>query len=118
MCFVKVYGIAFLGQHRHGFTDPPREASGWERAGMLWLATACFALGLFPVFMIGKLDTVSVALTKAELGEQALSSGWLWLVPTTSAQASYSPIVFLLVIAAVFGLTFLLVRSIYHGRVR
>ena len=118
MCFVKVYGIAFLGQHRHQFDVKPREASGWERAGMLWLAVACFALGLFPVFMIGKLDTVSIALTNAGLGEQALSSGWLWLVPTTSTQASYSPIVFLLVIAAVFGLTFSLVRNIYHGRVR
>src|SRR5215813_12991262 len=37
MCFVKVYGIAFLGQRRHEFAAPPREASRWERAGMLWL---------------------------------------------------------------------------------
>ena len=53
MCFVKVYGVAFLGQHRHEFAQRPREASGWERAGMLWLTIACFALGLLPVFMIG-----------------------------------------------------------------
>ena len=116
MCFVKVYGVAFLGQHRHPFIEDPRPASGWERAGMFWLAFACFALGLLPVFMVGKLNDVSHALTGAGLPEQAIASGWLWLVPTSSAQASYSPIIFLLVIAVVFALTFLGVRLFYHGR--
>jgi formate hydrogenlyase subunit 3/multisubunit Na+/H+ antiporter MnhD subunit len=118
MCFVKVYGIAFLGQRRHDFTAAPREASRWERAGMLWLALGCFALGLLPVFMIRELNAVSWALTGVGLGEEAMGSGWLWLVPTTGAQASYGPVVFLLVIAAVFGLTFLVVRRVYHGRLR
>jgi hydrogenase-4 component B len=118
MCFVKVYGIAFLGQHRHEFADKPREASGCERAGMLWLTLGCFALGLFPVFMIGWLNKVSLALIKTGLSEEAMAAGWLWLVPTSSAQASYSPVVFLLVIATVFGLTFIVVRHVYHGRLR
>jgi hydrogenase-4 component B len=118
MCFVKVYGIAFLGQQRHDLAETPRDASGWERAGMLWLAIGCFALGLLPTLLIGQLNTVSLALLNAGLGEEAIASGWLWLVPTTSEQASYSPIVFLLVIGAVFGLTFFAVRYFYHGRLR
>jgi len=118
MCFVKVYGVAFLGQTRHELAAPPREASGWERAGMVWLALACFALGLLPVFVIGQLNKVSIAVTGIGLGEEAMASGWLWLVPTTGAQASYGPVVFLLVIAAVFALTFLVVRQLYHGRLR
>ena len=118
MCFVKVYGVAFLGQHRHALTEKPRDASGWERAGMLWLTIGCFALGLLPVFMLGQLNIVSRSLIGDGLGVEALASGWLWLVPTSSAQASYSPVVFLLVIAAVFALTFLVVRWLYHGRLR
>jgi len=118
MCFVKVYGVAFLGQRRHEFEAAPREASRWERAGMLWLALACFALGLLPVFAIGELNKVSVALTGIGLPAEAMASGWLWLAPTTSTQASYGPVVFLLVIAAVFGLTLLVVRRLYHGRLR
>ena len=47
-----------------------------------------------------------------------MESNWLWLVPTATAQASYSPVIFLLVIVAVMLLTFLLVRRFYHGRVR
>ena len=118
MCFVKVYGIAFLGQHRHVLPEAPRDASRWERAGMLWLALGCVTLGLLPVYMIGQLNHVSETLIHASLSPAALESGWLWLVPTSSAQASYSPIVFLLVIAAVFGLTFWVVRRFYHGRLR
>jgi hydrogenase-4 component B len=118
MCFVKVYGVAFLGQHRHEIVEKPREASRWEQAGMLWLVLGCFALGLLPVIMIGQLNNVSEALVGAGLSDQATASGWLWLAPTSAEQASYSPIVFLLVIAAVFGLTFLVVRLVYHGRLR
>jgi NADH:ubiquinone oxidoreductase subunit 5 (subunit L)/multisubunit Na+/H+ antiporter MnhA subunit len=118
MCFVKVYGIAFLGQQRHEFELPPPPTTNCERAGMLWLALGCVALGLLPTFMIGALNRVCVSLLGTGLSEEALSSGWLWLVPTSGAQASYSPVVFLLVIGAVFALTFWLVRVFYHGRLR
>jgi formate hydrogenlyase subunit 3/multisubunit Na+/H+ antiporter MnhD subunit len=118
MCFVKVYGIAYLGQHRHVLTETPRDASVWERAGMLWLTLGCFALGLLPVFMLEQLNRLSQSLTGASLPAEALSSGWLWLTPMSSAQASYSPVVFLLVIAVVLAITFLGVRWIYHGRLR
>ena len=118
MCFVKVYGIAFLGQHRHVLPEKPRDASAWERAGMLWLTLACLGLGLLPVLMVGQLNVVSHSLIGAGLPDDALAAGWLWLIPTSSEQASYSPVVFLLVIAAVFALTFLVVRAVYHGRIR
>jgi hydrogenase-4 component B len=118
MCFVKVYGVAFLGQHRHTVVEKPRDADRWERAGMLWLALGCLALGLLPVFVIGQLNNVSQVLIHAGLPNEAIASGWLWLVPSSSVQASYSPVVFLLVIAAVFGLTYLAVRLLYHGRLR
>jgi hypothetical protein len=65
------------------------------------------------------LNRVGVSLTGHGLSEQALAgSGWLWLVPTAPEQASYSPVVFLGVIALATLLTFLLVRRFYHGRVR
>ncbi|HZN25520.1 MAG TPA: hydrogenase 4 subunit B [Burkholderiales bacterium] len=118
MCFVKVYGVAFLGQHRHDLTHVPRDASAWERAGMVWLTAGCFALGLLPVFMVRQLNEVSRSIIGASLPEEALQSGWLWLTPTSEAQASYSPIVFFLMISAGFALTFLIVRWIYHGRLR
>ncbi len=122
MCFVKVYGIAFLGQPREPAQPTPvphaGDAGGMERCGMAWLAAGCLVLGLFPTSILLMLNRVGVSLNGHGLSEQALESGWLWLVPTKAGEASYSPIVFLAVIVAVTLLTFLLVRRFYHGRVR
>jgi hydrogenase-4 component B len=120
MCFVKVYGVAFLGQPRGAAAanGKSRDAGGWERYGMAWLAAGCFVLGLFPTSMLLMLNRVSVSLTGQGLSDKALESSWVWLVPTASQQASYSPVIFLVVILAVTLLTYLLVRRFYHGRVR
>ena len=122
MCFVKVYGIAFLGQPRETEHAPHAEAGqdagGWERYGMAWLAAGCFVLGLFPTSILLMLNRVGVSLTGQGLSDKALESSWVWLVPTAPEQASYSPIIFLIVIVAVTLFAFLLVRRFYHGRVR
>jgi formate hydrogenlyase subunit 3/multisubunit Na+/H+ antiporter MnhD subunit len=118
MCFVKVYGVAFLGQPRKASQDTPHDAGNLERFGMAWLAGACFVLGLFPATFLLMLNRVGASLTGQGLSAEALQSSWLWLVPTAPASASYSPLVFLAVIVGVTLLTFLLVRRFYHGRVR
>ena len=124
MCFVKMYGIAFLGRPREGAGDADAAAHGhadagpMERFAMAWLAGGCLVLGLFPSTFLLLLNRVVGSLTGHGLSREALESGWLWLVPTASEQASYSPIVFLAVILLVTLLTFFLVRRFYHGRVR
>src|SRR5690349_8575958 len=123
MCFVKVFGIAFLGRPREPAQPSPLPHAGdardMERYGMAWLAAGCFVLGLFPTSFLLVLNRVGISLGGYGLSEQALTgSGWLWLVPTAAEQASYSPLIFLVVIVAVTLLAFLLVRRLYHGRAR
>ncbi len=125
MCFVKVFGIAFLGRPRepqHAAPDVAAEhhghEAGMERFGMAWLAAGCFVLGLFPTSFLLMLNRVAVSLTGKGLREGAVQSNWLWLVPIESERASYSPIVFLIVIVGMTLLTFILVRRFYHGRLR
>jgi len=120
MCFVKVFGVAFLGRSRHPAEAAPAhgDASLPERLGLAWLAAGCAVLGLFPAAMLQTLNQVGASLTGSSLSAQALESNWLWLVPTQPEQASYSAIVFLLVILAVVLVTIRLVRLFYHGRVR
>src|SRR6266513_849552 len=95
-----------------------RDAGALERIGMAWLAAGCFVLGLLPSTFLQMLNRVSVSLSGGGLPAEALESSWLWLVPTAAEQASYSPVIFLSVIVAVTLLAFLLVRGLYHGRVR
>jgi formate hydrogenlyase subunit 3/multisubunit Na+/H+ antiporter MnhD subunit len=119
MCFVKVFGVAFLGRPRRAAeARPTGDASLPERLGLAWLTAGCFVLGLFPAAMLLMLNRVGQSLTGSALSNEALESSWLWLVPTAPARASYSPVIFLLVVLAVVLITVRLVRLFYHGRIR
>jgi formate hydrogenlyase subunit 3/multisubunit Na+/H+ antiporter MnhD subunit len=118
MCFVKVFGVAFLGVPRSGEATRGREASEWEQLGMGWLAVVCVVLGLAPVWMIGVMDPVAFSLLDTSPAYIGMAQDWLWLTPVAPERASYSPVIFLAVIAAVVLAAFGLVRLLYHGRLR
>jgi NADH:ubiquinone oxidoreductase subunit 5 (subunit L)/multisubunit Na+/H+ antiporter MnhA subunit len=114
---VKFFGVIFLGQPREENLVHSQPAGRWERAGMVWLALGCVLLGLLPVHFIQLIDPVTRQLVDAGLGGSVAASGWL-LVPVDFDRASYGPIVFLIGLAASFALAFVLVRRLYHGRLR
>lgn len=113
---VKFYGVIFLGQAREKALEHAHDAGLWERFGMAWLALGCVALGLAPVWMVNQIDQVSLMLLGSGLGNA--TENWLFLSPVDIDRASYSPIYFLLAIVGVMLLTILLVRRLYHGRLR
>ncbi len=114
---VKFFGVIFLGQPREQKLAQAHDAGAWERVGMAWLVGGCILLGLCPVQCISLIDPVTRALVGAGLGETVDDGGWL-LVPVAIERASYGPAIFLLGVAASFALAFLLVRLLYHGRLR
>ncbi len=114
---VKFFGVIFLGQAREEKLAHAHDAGQLERAGMLWLALGCVALGLLPTQFIALIDPVTQQLVGSGLGARVAASGWL-LVPNSLDQASYGPVVFLLGILGSVALTFVLVRRFYHGRLR
>ncbi|WP_428423497.1 hydrogenase 4 subunit B [Methylibium sp.] len=114
---VKFFGVIFLGQPREAKLAQAHDAGLWERAGMVWLATGCVALGLLPTQFIQLIDPVTQQLVHAGLGARVAGSGWL-LAPNSMEQASYGPVIFLLGILGCFALAFLMVRWLYHGRMR
>ena len=118
MCFVKVFGVAFLGMPRSDEAIRAREAGEWEQLGMGWLAAVCVVLGLAPVWMIGVMDPVALSLLDYSPAYIGMAQDWLWLTPVAPERASYSPVIFLAVIAAVVLAAFGLVRLLYHGRLR
>ncbi len=99
-CFVRLYGIAFLGRARTRRTRRSREAS----RGMVWaqgfLALLCLLSGVFPTVTVAALSRVSHSLTGYQL-QTATAKGWLWLTPVSAQTASYSaPLVLLGVLLA------------------
>ncbi|EIF35194.1 formate hydrogenlyase subunit 3/multisubunit Na+/H+ antiporter, MnhD subunit [Burkholderia sp. Ch1-1] len=115
---VKFFGIVFLGQPREPKLAQARDASRWERVGFVWLAAICVLLGLLPVQFVAVLDHVTRMLVGTGIGEAVARNGWLLLAPTSVDRASYMPAVFLLFFCACCGLAWLLVRRLYHGRLR
>jgi hypothetical protein len=114
---VKFFGVIFLGQPREDKLAQAHDAGRWERAGMAWLVAGCVALGLLPVQFIQLIDPVTRQLVSAGLGEAISGGGWL-LAPIAVERASYGPAIFLLGVASSFALAWLLVRRLYHGRLR
>jgi formate hydrogenlyase subunit 3/multisubunit Na+/H+ antiporter MnhD subunit len=113
---VKFYGVIFLGRPREKALEHAHDAGIWKRIGMIWLALACVALGLAPVFVVQHIDLVSKMLIGAGLGNAA--TDWVFLAPVDTERASYSPLYFLLAVLGVMLLTTVLVRRLYHGRLR
>ena len=114
---VKFFGVIFLGQPREEKLADAHDAGMRERLGMGWLVTGCLALGLLPVYFIKLFDPVTRQLVGAGLVERVAVSGWL-LTPNSLQQASYGPVIFLLGILVSFAVAFLMVRWLYHGRLR
>jgi hydrogenase-4 component B len=114
---VKFFGVIFLGQPREDKLSHAHDAGLWERTGMVWLALGCVALGLLPTQFIQLIDPVTQQLVRAGLGSRVARSHWL-LAPNSMEQASYGPVIFLLGILGCFALAFLMVRWLYHGRIR
>ena len=114
---VKFFGVIFLGRPREEKLAQAHDAGGWELVGMVWLAVGCLVLGLLPTYFIQLIDPVTRALVGTGLGERVAAGGWL-LVPVTIERASYGPLIFLGGVAVSCALAYLLVRWLYHGRLR
>ena len=88
-CFVKVYGVAFLGQARSRPVRRAREVTLGMRIGQGWLAALCLALGVLPTVVVGALNGIPQQLLGQGL-TQSTAHGWLWLTPVSADTASYS----------------------------
>ena len=90
-CFVKVFGLIFLGQSRSRNSEKAHEVKDKGMlAGPALLAGLCFFIGIFPGVIIHLINNVSGQLLGQTLPNDS-ALGWLWLAPVSAEQASYSP---------------------------
>ena len=90
-CFVKVFGLIFLGQSRSRNSEKADEVQDRGMlAGPALLAGLCFLFGIFPGVIIHLINNVSGQLLRQTLPNDS-GLGWLWLAPVSAEQASYSP---------------------------
>jgi len=105
-CFVKVFGVVFLGHARSDVASNAKEVDGWMKLGMLIPAVLCLLLGVLPALFLPIFDQVPQALLHASLFTSAEHQSWLWLTPVDAAHASYSAPIALMGILILGGLIF------------
>ncbi|WP_142849152.1 hydrogenase 4 subunit B [Telmatospirillum sp. J64-1] len=102
-CFVRAFGIAFLGRARSAAAAQAAEVVAPMRAALVLLAVLCVVLGVIPVTVTGALATIAEPLAGAAL-EPAVGLGWPWLSPADGERGSYAATVLVLAGLVLAGL--------------
>ena len=75
-CFVRLYGVAFLGRPRYQLAREAHETDRWSLAAMGLLAGLCLLLGIVPGFLIDAVAPVVGQLTAARMPIQSADPGY------------------------------------------
>jgi hydrogenase-4 component B len=99
-CFVKAYGITFLGRPRTRAAETAAETDWFSRIAMMVLASLCLLAGILPGLFIDALAPVSSFLIGKSMPAQ-IGAQWLSIVPIAESRSSYDGLlVFLFMIAS------------------
>lgn len=97
-CFVKAYGITFLGRPRSEAARTAAEVDPFSIAAMALFAVLCLLAGILPGVVIDGLAPVAVSLVGERMPAQA-TIPWLSIVPIGESRSSYNGLlVFLFIV--------------------
>ncbi len=114
-CFVKAFGVTFLGRPRTKEAAAAREVDRFSLAAMFGLSALCLVAGVLPGAVIDAIAPVTQALLGAQMPSQ-LGVAWLSIIPITAARSSYNGlIVFVFIGFAVFAATYAIHRWASHA---
>ncbi len=88
-CFVKAFGVTFLGRPRTAPAARAREADRWSLSAMFVLAALCLLAGILPGFLIDALAPVAKAMVGDSMPLQR-HVPYLSIVPIAESRSSYN----------------------------
>jgi hydrogenase-4 component B len=99
-CFVKVFGVSFLGHPRTPAAAQAKETELSSRVAMGVLALVCLIAGVLPGLFIDALAPVTAALTGTSMPHQS-ALALLTIVPIAESRSSYNGLlVFVFILAS------------------
>ncbi len=116
-CFVKAFGITFLGRPRSDAARAAREVDAVSRGAMVTFATLCVLAGILPGFIIDALAPVAEALFGDRMPVQA-AVPWLSIVPVAESRSSYNGLLVFVFIAVSATLAVSVVHRFASHRLR
>ncbi len=97
-CFVKAFGVTFLGRPRSPAVAKAAEADRLSLAAMLVLAALCLLAGILPGPVIDALAPLTQSLVDGHMPTQS-DTPWLAIVPVTASRSSYDGLLVFVFIA-------------------
>jgi hydrogenase-4 component B len=88
-CFVKAYGVAFLGRPRSTSAETAHDVDRFSLAAMFVLAALCLLAGILPGFVIDALSPITIEILGSRMPIQA-HEPWLSIAPIAESRSSYN----------------------------
>jgi formate hydrogenlyase subunit 3/multisubunit Na+/H+ antiporter MnhD subunit len=88
-CFVKAFGVSFLGRARTSVAAGAQEVDRWSLAAMFIFAALCLVIGIIPGPVIDALAPVVSGLVAGRMPVQS-ADPWLSIVPIAESRSSYN----------------------------
>jgi hydrogenase-4 component B len=113
-CFVKAFGVTFLGRPRTSVAHDARETDHFSLAAMFVYVALCVAAGIVPGYFIDALAPVAHMLVHAQLPQQT-GLQWFTIVPIAQGRSSYNGLLLFVLIALAASLaTYVIHRWASH----
>ncbi len=96
-CFVKAFGVTFLGRPRSVAAETAAEVDRYSLSAMFILAALCLFAGILPGLVIDALSPVTIEILGGRMPIQA-DEAWLSIVPIAESRSSYNGLLVMLFI--------------------
>jgi len=116
-CFVKAYGVTFLGRPRTPAAERARETDRYSLGAMMLLAGLCLLAGILPGLFIDALAPVNLAMIGARMPAQ-LGTQWLSIVPIAASRSSYDGLLVFVFIIMSGSLAAMAIHRLASARLR
>ena len=116
-CFVKAFGISFLGRARSSAAISAQEADHISLAAMFILAGLCLVAGILPGLFIDALAPVAGSMVGNSMPHQT-GLAWLTIVPIAESRSSYNGLLVFVFVTLTGSLAAFIIHRLASDRLR
>jgi formate hydrogenlyase subunit 3/multisubunit Na+/H+ antiporter MnhD subunit len=116
-CFVKAFGISFLGRPRTPTAADAEETDSNSLAAMFFLSALCLMAGVLPGIFIDALAPVTNALLGVSMPHQT-GLDWLTIVPIAESRSSYNGLLVFIFIAVSGSIAAFAIHRLASDKIR
>ena len=116
-CFVKAFGVSFLGRPRTPAAAQAKETDTNSLAAMYFLAALCLVAGILPGLFIDALAPVTKSLVGVSMPYQA-GVEWLSIVPIAESRSSYNGLLVFIFVLMSGSITAFAIHRLASNRLR